>query len=218
MSRIDDIILKHGSTPVSELTHVFPELYDPVAAREYYLRTRKLKGRPRSSSPIPAGRRPPAQVKRLSSRPVPKVPMKKAKVVPKKSTAQRNKETQARVAGLQAKLDQLRQMLALLVKQAKARSGVIEPAKKLTPKQAAEKAASEKKMTPQQKVEAAKKARETYANEKGKTTKLTEQELNEKIAAVADKIRDMQAKIAAAQQKATKRKSSSVGARAKTNK
>lgn len=75
--------------------------YDAAKRREYYLRTRKLKGRTKGSA-----------------RPAP----------PKKTRAQRQaerrKKQEAQIAALKGRLEKLRVLLAAEVKKAQARSGV----------------------------------------------------------------------------------------------
>lgn len=190
--------------------------YDPIKAREYYLRTRKLKGRhPAAPPPVPVGRHP-AKVLPVKKH---AAPLAKSTAKPKrKSAAQERKEAEAHVAALQGKLDQLHKVLAALVKAAKARSGVkpVAPAKKAAPKKTAgHQPTAKEKLTAAQKAKKAKDAKDAYdkAHPDAKAAELTK-----KIAEVTQKIHDMKAEIAAAQHKSQTKTSSSVGARATTHK
>lgn len=182
--------------------------YDPAAAREYYLRTRKLKGRKKAVGPVSASRR----TSRAALPAVTRRPKAKAVVAkPKKSNAQKAKEVKARVASLEKQLEQLRAVLALLVKQAKARSGVETPTKD------SKKEPATTRKNSKQKAEAAKASKEYYEKHKNDDPSKRAAELEAKIAEVKGKIADMRAELAASRKQAT-RKSSSVGARATTNK
>ena len=169
--------------------------YDPAARREYYLKTRKLKGRRVGSSNTAIARHPSsgsASVKR----PLPSAP--------KKSASERRKAIEARVAALQARLDKLQKILTELVRQAKLRSGVETP-KKDTANDKPE------KLTTKQKADAAERAKDFY--EKNKDPKLSEQAkaLEAKIKSVQAKIKQMRSQLAAVRSRELKRKSDSVG-------
>lgn len=102
----EDFVLQHGRVP-----------YDPVKRREYYLRTRQLKGRKTGTASAPAVTR-----------------MRKARAVgatpnhrvlnQKQRRAQRRKEVEHRVAALNIRLRKLREVLRDLVEDAQRRSGV----------------------------------------------------------------------------------------------
>lgn len=208
MVTVEEVLLKHMTD------------YDPAAAREYYLRNRQLKGR-QAAAQKPILKRGPAAAKPLPTKKVAGkvVPIKKVakKAPPGKSAAQLRKEVDAKVASLKGRLEALQKELAALVKQAKARSGVKTPAKKLPTNASASKPPS--KSTSKEKAAAAKasqKYRDGHKTEKKPSEDVAS--LEAKIAAVKEKILEMKAQLAKAQQEATKRKSSSVGARAKTNK
>lgn len=154
-------------------------LYDPVKRHEQYLRTRQLKGRPtNSTTPTRSSSTPKAPAKISANKP---------KAAPKPTTAEMEKT----VEQLKAKLEALRKILADLVTQAKARSGVEEPS---DPAKSSTSTIPAK--TPQQKAEAAKKAKEYY--EKNKDKSLPDQivDLGKKLKDVAQKIKEAREKLA----------------------
>lgn len=185
MSALLDDILEHGLLHGAD--------YDPVKAREYYLRTRELKGRQKgaqeSSNSIPRGSREATPSNRGPAKAKPKAPVKKA-VSP---ALQRRRDTQERIDQINARLDALREVLRKLVEQAKTRSGV-DP-KTVPSKSATKKATSagSEKLTAAQKKEAAKKAKERYEKDHGKKESLTSQEK-----ALQAQVKDVQKKIAKA--------------------
>lgn len=169
-----------GSKMSEELSHD----YDATKRREYYLRTRQLKGRK------------PGSVKttkpRLQARPKP----------PKKTRAQRQAERrrkiQAQVEELKIRLAHLRFVMAEETKKAQARSGV-KPSK--TPaKKAGTKKAAAKKLTVSEKNKAAKRS----AEYRKKNPDLA---LDEQVKSLNAKIKTIQERIAKI------RKTGSVGAR-----
>lgn len=179
---VDDSILLHD-----DLIHE----YDPVKAREYYLRTRKLKGRKKGTVDQPSGKN--------SGSTKPKASVKKPVV--KKTAKQKRAETEAQVAALKQRLEKLKEVLAKLVKEAKARSGV----KDENPKDKADRNAKEKSrkpLTAAQKRAQAERSKKAYEKEK----QSPDQELKE----LQEKIKDIRAKIkaaiAAAEKKSSKTK------------
>jgi len=155
--------------------------YDPQKAHEAYLRRRQLLGRQPGKGDIPAA------------------PHKKAAVViapvkPKKTTEKRQAEADARVAALKARLDKLRKVLAELVKQAQARSGV-EPKSDKPSAAPAKKGSSD--LSAQDKREAAKKAKDRYEkekkvespSEKTKNLELDIKKVQEKIQKIRDELK-----------------------------
>lgn len=165
----DDSALIHGRAP-----------YDPAKAREYYLRTRKLKGRrtPRLVAPKGNGRphAVPVHVKKSS----------------------RQAELKAERAALEKRLDRLRDILAKKVKAAKARSGVKAPEHKTSQQKAAtkERGKNDKPLTASQKHEKAAKARADYKKEHGDSGKDTN--VQQDIASLRKQIADIRARIDAA--------------------
>jgi hypothetical protein len=108
--------------------------YDATKRRQYYLRTRNLKGRTKGSVRI--------------------APPKKTRA---QRQAERRKKQEAQIAALKSRLEKLRDVLAAETKKAQAKSGVdtakdssktaspSSTTQKLTPAQKAKKAAAEKK-------------------------------------------------------------------------
>ena len=176
---------------IAELFHI--REYDPAARREYYLKTRKLKGRAVGSGKTAIARHP-----TTSFSPVKKpVPM-----APKKAADQRQKETEAKVAALQERLATLKKVLAELVAQAKARSGVDVQPPKPAPANA----------TPKEKADAAEASKKFY--EKNKEQILSEQAkaLETQIKSVEAKIQQMRSELAAVRARVVKRKPDPFGA------
>lgn len=176
---IDDSELFHGT-------------YDPVKAREYYLKTRKLKGRKRTSAsldgPGKGGRRP------TGSSAV------KAGGKPNRSkTASRQAELRAQKEALEKRLDRLRDVLADLVAAAKKRSGGDPNKPKKGEKDAAPETKADKAdrnkaekdakpLTAKQKSDKAKKAKETYEKEHPNT-------LSNDVDILKEQVKDIQGKI-----------------------
>lgn len=154
--------------------------YDPVKAKEYYERTKKLKGRKKGVTPEPAGGRPTAG--NFSKTP-PKAVAKKA-------------PSGNRMAMLNERLNRLNEVLDLLaskVAAAQARSGVEGVAKKTaaTKKAASSTTEPSKDKTSTQKKADAKAAAKAYEkNQKGESTQSAQ--------AVQDEIEEVQKKIAEA--------------------
>jgi uncharacterized protein YPO0396 len=166
--------------------------YDPVKRREYYLKTRQLKGHvPKALEPN-------------------KVTPFKTAVKPAPNRQQRQEERrrhlQAQVDQLKARLKKLREALAEMVKAAKARSGVKTPDKKQTNKKdAGNGKKSEAKPTAKQKADAAKRSKEYYEKNKDQL--------------LADEVKSLTAKIKTIQERIAKmRKTSSAGAKNTQNK
>ena len=181
---VDDSILIHYS-----------EGYDPVKAREYYLRTRKLKGRPRGSQQESPGR-PRGNSSTYGSG-------QSSGNYQNASAAERQKELAAQRDALKKRLDRLREVLRELVKDAKKRSGVKTPDKASTSstksssstKKSTTKSKTESKskpLTAQQKREKNKAAREEYAKEnRGKKPALAKEvdQLRRQVKDIENRIR-----------------------------
>lgn len=105
--------------------------YDPAKARDYYLRTRQLKGRRPARVVAPKGPNSPTAVPVASKRRHP----------PKK-------DFKAERAALERRLNRLRDILAQKVKEAKARSGVQAPVKHTPKGNAAKNSPSNKNSKP----------------------------------------------------------------------
>jgi chromosome segregation ATPase len=173
---IDDSALFHGT-------------YDPIKAKAYYERTKKLKGRKRGSI-VPVGSN---RDRRQST-----ATMVKGRGMPNRSkTKSRRAELQAQKEALEKRLDHLREVLAQRVKEAKALSGTQKPKKDekdTAPETSIDKAdrnAAEKKakpLTASKKAEKAKKAKETYEKEHPNS-------LSNDVEILQLQVKDIQAKI-----------------------
>jgi len=172
---------------ITELFHI-REPYDPAKRHQYYLKTRKLKGRNVGSQRTAIARHPSTRFTAPKTLP---------KAQPKKSAEQRRKEVEAHVAALRDRLAKLQKVLAELVAQAKLRSGVEtkttqpsnKPAEKLTTKQKADAA------------ERAKDFREEHKNDPSQEAKA----LEAKIKLVETKIREMRAQLEKARARVTRK-------------
>lgn len=165
------------------LDNFLAHAYDPVKAREYYLRTRQLKGRKKGLAQVPGGREP---AKGLTAPPR-ATAVKKAAPAPKGAN---------RMQVLNARLTRLTEILDLLdsrVAAAQARSGVEGVAKKTaaSKKAASTKTSKDKPKSASDKKADAKAAAERY--EKNKTS-----ETSKGAQAVQDEIEEVQKKIAEA--------------------
>jgi hypothetical protein len=171
------------------------QIYDAAKAHDYYMRTRVLKGRTPVVQKTPVGRSKGTPVSTVGSRSGVKV-VQNVKVVPKKTAAELAKERvalKAHVAALQVRLEALKKVLAQLVKEAKARSGVVtKPTTDNSPVTAAQK-----------KTAAAKSSAKYY--DKNKATILAKAkadaaanptDLEAKIKEISDKIAKMRADLA----------------------
>jgi chromosome segregation ATPase len=154
--------------------------YDAVKRRQYYLRTRKLKGRTK------------AAVK---------------PTIPKKTRAQRQAERrrklEADVAALKGRLAKLQAVLAELTKAAKARSGVKD---KTAPKKSTStsKTTGAQKLTPAQKDKAAKAAEEYREKNPDKVLSEEIKSLNSKIKTIQERIAKMRKEGSIGAKKTTK--------------
>ena len=140
--------------------------YDAMKRREYYLRTRKLKGRKPGQAPPPKKTRAQRQ-------------------------AERRKKLEAQVEALKGRLEKLRAVLAQLTEQAKKRSGVETkktPSKKTS---SSTKKTAEKKLTPAQKAKAAKASEEYRKKNPEKALSEDVKSLNEKIKTIQKRIEKM---------------------------
>lgn len=155
--------------------------YDPGKAHEYYLRTRKLKGRRRAAA-TSGGRPEPHSAPAGPKGPVRQTPKQKQALAA------------ARVAAIQKRLDALKEVLAQLVEQAKKRSGVeTQPDKKSTAetKDSKPKTAAEKKKD-------AKAAKERREKEPQLSPDQKIAAIQKEMAQVREKIADIRARMARA--------------------
>lgn len=175
---IDDSALLHAEQP-----------YDPQKAREYYLRTRKLKGRKKGSEELPSG-----DTKKRALSLVGKV----QKAAPKQSGEARRAEIAAEVTRLRGRLETLKKALAALVDDAKGRSGAKKDTKdKPGAKDSKGGSKGESKLSPQEKRKAAERSKKWREKHKDKTPE-------QQVVALKEQIKDIRAKIKAAIAKAKK--------------
>lgn len=167
--------------------------YDATKAREYYLRTRELKGRKPAQS-APAVVRMPGKKKPISvARSAP------AKVSPPKSSKQLREESRKRIDSLNKKLVRLKGVLTKLL--ADSKSG-----KKTTEAKGGKAKASggsDRKLTSAQKNEQAKRSKDFYDKNKKKLApkkddKPTAKDVEKQIAETRAKIKQVQTQLKAA--------------------
>lgn len=144
------------------LAHV----YDAVKRREYYLKTRQLKGRKHGVA----------------------VKLAPPKLTRAQRQAQRRKLQLAKIAQLKSRLERLQLVLAAETKKAQVRSGV-EPA------QAKAKASTSQKNAPAQKLTAAQKAKKAK-QDKAYREKNQTQSLDEQVQSLTERIKTIQERIA----------------------
>ena len=170
---IDDSALFHASN------------YDPAKAREYYLRTRKLKGRRKgTSSAGPVSKSPAAARSNAVKRP--------AKTNQHAAARKRRRELKAKKEALEKRLERLTEALREAVKKAKGKN---ESQKKKqapeTRKDKADRNANKKGKKPEtaaQKKERAKKAKEEYEKKNPGSLSDDIEVLREQIADVREKL------------------------------
>lgn len=164
----------------SELFHADGS-YDPVKAREYYLRTRKLKGRKKAGVD--------EAVSRIQSTPRPAANKSRPKAKINNAT-KRRRQAEARVAALEQRLEHMKDLLSRLVTKAKARSGVPEKktdAKKTDSKSTSSKSKEPSKLTAAQKTAKAKASKKAYDKEMASP--------QAKVKQIREEMRQVQAKI-----------------------
>lgn len=186
---IDDSALFHGT-------------YDPVKAREYYLRTRKLKGRKKGRAELET------TMDRSEFNKIAKGNEGKyARPGNEKAERRyRREQLKKKKAALEKRLERLEQVLKELVEAAKKRSGVDKEPKKdrapETKKDKADRNKAEKKDKPEtaaEKKERAKKAKEAYEKEHPNS-------LSKDVEILQEQVKDIQAKIKKALEDARDRK------------
>lgn len=179
---LDDTMEAGRKAVEAALEHA--KVYDPVKAREYYLRTRHLKGR-----------RPAAQVASIG-RPA----VRGASNAEMRQS--RRKKLEAEKAKLEKRIEELKNALESLVRQAKRRAGVsAEEDHQKDPKEQADRNTRDKKdkpLTEKQKADKRKAAKEQYEKEKGMT-------LSREVEALRQQASDIRAKLEAAIADANKR-------------
>ena len=161
------------------------KVYDAAKAREYYLRTRQLKGR-----------RPTAQVASIG-RPVARGASNA------EMRLSRRKKLEAEKAKLEKRIEELKNALESLVRQTKRRAGISasEDAQKGSdPKEQADRNTRDKKdkpLTEKQKADKREAPKEQYEKEKGMT-------LSREVEALRDQAKDIRVKLEAAIEDARK--------------
>lgn len=167
---LDDSALLHAELP-----------YDPIKAREYYLRTRNLKGRQGGVKQTPTS----------SVKSVVPVGIKRSVTPLKITSKQRQDAVNARVADLRKRLDTLKITLQELVKQSKTNTKKDnESVKRETSQGGSEKRSD---LTTKQKREAATRSKDFY--EKNKKPSDTPVDVEEKIRKVREKIKKIRAEL-----------------------
>lgn len=167
------------------LSHADPN-YDPRKRREYYLRTRQLKGRE------PGAGRPPSAP---SGRP--------------NLNLSTEKERRERVEALQRKLDRLKEIYQELLAQSKGRAGIESPSKTPAKKASSSKGGSSStKTTAKERREAAERSKE-WREKHPKKKSQPEKSVEEKLASLRKAIAKIRAEIAAAKKKQARRDANS---------
>lgn len=169
--------------------------YDPVKAREYYLRTRELKGRSPVEKEEPTGIKAAALQKATTER------TKRAIAKGTVEQEQRRKELEQKAEELKVRVEKLKQLIEVAIEEAKRRSGMSEDEinaavsdKKKSTKEKAEGDDADKPKTAQEKKEAAE-AAEEYREE----NKEPGEESRETTA--ADHLDNLESKVENAQKK-----------------
>lgn len=191
--KIDDSALLHG------------RVYDPVKAHEYYLKTRKLKGRQPRSESSPGGRR----ITRSEFKDAATGNEGKYAADRKESRRKAHAQAVKRLEELEGRLDRLKNLLAERVAAAKRRSGI---EVKESPSKKAEKSSSDKKggssdrkSTAKEKRDAAERARKSYEkNKKANPSKNHDPSVAKQIEQVEKEIREVRQKLKEATARARK--------------
>lgn len=180
MKPVDEVVAEilhaNGQTPV----------YDAAKRREYYLKTRELKGRRRGTVHTPV--RPPARGSNLPA--------------PRKKMAPQAKTTVQRIAELKVRLEKLKTLLQKLGEEAKARSGVESKSDRSSTSSSSKSSGS---ATAKEKREAKEYYEKHKKEEKKETPAQEEKALQQKIERVREQIKEMREKLAEARKPASKR-------------
>lgn len=190
MTTVEELLLRHADDVISHE-------YDPVKAREYYLRTRELKGRRPGKQDPTSTARTGQRTATAGGRQRIAVPGGQLKRPANAMTPQQRKAAiEARVTALKGRLARLKVALAELVKQAKIRSGA-DPAdvnkdSKAKPKDT--KSAKDKKPQTAAEKKAAQKAYEERKKKEG-TPEGQEEKLKAEIERVEEKILEAKERI-----------------------
>jgi hypothetical protein len=162
---IEGFFLQHADTQ-----------YDALKRHEYYLRTRNLKGR--HPGLVDAG----AVLNKVKN-------INSSTIKKHKTAAQQRHETTAHLLVLKNRLERLQKVLALLVKQAKGRSGVDSPTKKT-----AKTDRKPSKLTAEQRSKAAKRSKAYRRTHKPNPSQQVK-ELDARIKVIQAKIRKLRAEL-----------------------
>jgi hypothetical protein len=176
----DEVILEHAKAP-----------YDPVKRREYYLRTRKLKGR--RVGDAPDKKEPPAKGEKT-------LPARTPGKSVTSSQIRRNKHrtlTEVRVAALKVRLEKLRGTLKQLIRQAQIRSGAtLVPMHRVPTKQpnaaGPNRTQDTSPQTARERKESAKRSKEYYENNRpnsAKDSKPSPRQVENQLKAEIEKVR-----------------------------
>ena len=172
----EELMVQHGQDISQIIIHAPLGMYDKADAHEYYLRTRKLKGRKAGVKKTAIGRAPAAQ-KLVAT------PRSKAKSVKgaKAITQVRQAAVNGRVAGLKKKLAKLEGVLKELLEKAKTKETKkgSTGSSDQTAKQKKSAAESSEKYAEKNKAEIAKKAKEK--NKENPDSNLSVNQVREKI-------------------------------------
>lgn len=184
----------------SDLKHA----YDPAKAREYYLRTRELKGRRKSAVELTTS----MKTKTVTE----SSPSAKAKALATKKAKRLRGIAEDRVGALETRFEKLNKVLAELVKQAKARSGIDDnnDSKSSSSKSSGSDQKDRKPLTASQKRDAAKKAKEAREKDGDPSLAAQAKALEAKIENVRERIAKIKAEIAESDKK-SKAKTASKG-------
>lgn len=176
-------------TSPNELKHA--RVYDPQKRHDYYMRTRKLKGRQKGSG---------GKTTTYS--------YTVAKPGKAKTVKQKRAEAKARVDALNKRLDKLRTVLAELVKQARSRSGVTSSissnSTRSSKSSSSSKSSKPEHKTAAQKEKDAKRAKESREKTQKSSPSQEAKEVEAKIKEVRQQIAQMKKQIAEARKKASK--------------
>lgn len=178
---------------IEEFLEHADRVYDAQRAHDYYLRTRRLKGRQAGQQETTSGR---------GGRTAPKL-------ATRHPGGTRHQQAKEQLAALQHRLERLREALDVLLKEAKGRSGIKTPVKKSPAKAAADSKSgggSKEKLTAKQKREAAKRSADYRKKHPEKSTVSPEaKSVEQKIKDVRETIRKVKEDIAKAMEAAQRK-------------
>ena len=167
---------------------ILKHIYDAEKAHDYYLRTRELKGRQSATVEEPATVRKTTTIAKTVQ------PKAAPKMVSKPTPEQRRAAISAQVEALRNKLAALKEVLAELVAQAKARAGV-EPEPEVAKKDPRATSDNPRKLTPEQKADAAQRSKEWREANPDKAMDQDADKLARQVEAVEKKIQEMREKL-----------------------